>query len=202
MLSDLRTLAYDGFAPVSVGGAGLMAVPSSVPRLHFPLSLDPLQNDALERAYSVVSVLAKAFQGFDNALRLVLDNAAILGDHPLVKALAVATKLALCHAKAAAAAEAASPPSLRQQQQQQWQQQQQQQWQQQQLVPNAPGSATQQTRALAETALWRAAQLQDVLLGFSAEHIVAQTERIIAGAPPKLTGVTSLRIALEVNTTR
>ena len=104
-------------------------------------------------------LLGKAFQAFDNALKLILDNTRVVGDHPLIKPMAIATKLALCHAKAAVSTSKSSQAD------------------------------TAHVRHLAEVALRRATEIQDVLLVFSAEHMVAQTERVIQAAPPKLAEV-------------
>ena len=108
-----------------------------------------------------------------------MDNNKILGDHTLVKSLAVATKLALCHAKSAAHSSGYGSTTR--------------------VDASIFSAKTQKIRALAEIALWRAAELQDILLVFSAEHMVAQTERLVASAPPKLAGVTPLHNALEVS---
>ena len=57
-LSDLRHIQYD-FETVSTVP---MVVNRTAPKLHFAMSMDPRSNDQLERTYSLVAVLAKAFQ--------------------------------------------------------------------------------------------------------------------------------------------
>lgn len=170
-LTDLRRLRYDF---ENVGAVPTVVTKSDV-QLQTRLALDSKEHDRIEMAHATVNVLSNAFRAMDNSLKLILDNIKILGDHTLIKPLATATKLALCHARMAV-------KKVR-------------------LGKSAKTKSkitAQQAHALARIAQWRAVELQNILLVFSAEHMIAQTERVIASAPPKLAGVTVLKNALEV----
>ena len=59
ILFDLRALSYD-FSPVS--DVPVAVSRGSAPKLNFSMSLDQRANEKIERTYSLISVLAKAFQ--------------------------------------------------------------------------------------------------------------------------------------------
>ena len=96
VLRDLSKLAYRFKRSVD---AIPMVVDNVVPKLPYLVSLDRQRNDKIEGMHLLLNVVGKAFQAFDNALKIMLDNLQEIGDHQLIKILAIAAKLALCRCK-------------------------------------------------------------------------------------------------------
>lgn len=145
IVSQLKNIKYDFKKVTDVP----MVVNRSHVRLPVLVSLDRKEHQRLEGAHVLINIIGRAFQAFDNALKIILDNALSRQSNALLRILCVTTKLALCHAKDAARTGKLSGkgPSLE---------------------PTTHDRALQ----LGKVALNRSTELQDILLPFSAQHMV------------------------------